>query len=677
MLGVLHRAERYGERLAATVGITSDSYPTREDHWFAKIAFIFTNIGLIIAIVYMVFYIFIGAIESAYSVGILSIVLFFSNFLFKSYSVFTARMNMIATGLGLAGVCLHTGGIYATTAVWLVGVTPGLTALLFRRAKEIVWLTILALVLYGALFIVQATGYDTDRLGLERMGTDLFQFLTFSLFGVFIAFSLGYFSISQSHLSAMLQKKQDDLQLAIANLRAIFSSIDQAILNISEGQVLQGEQPEKLLKLCGENITRLDHFLERTSLSNEKRRQALDSLELCIGESDFQFEINRDHLPMQVNYRMKDETQKRFLLQWSPIVHEDRIKSVLLVIQDVTQLEKVKQVAEERERKHEFMNLLLENHDKSLDLKMTNLKSLGQTIKNCIDDQQMSRLKNQLHTLKGNARQVGLLEVSQMVHHIEELFDGEADQALRESGELLHTLKEYFELYERFFKSDMKQQTDLLDQCFAEIAKVAPQSKLLVQLENYTSIELQGIIEAIESEAIQIASSRGLAQTRIICNHPELMIPKALQHVIYNSLGHLMRNPLAHGFLSKDERMERGKAAQGTIRIDADWNQNGFHLVYSDDGEGLDLQKIVNRYNQSTEQASLSNLERVAELVFEERFSTASTVDDIAGRGVGLAAVKQELTDLDGTIDAVLGEPDDKQCCVIQFRIHIRHDRIG
>ncbi len=116
---------------------------------------------------------------------------------------------------------------------------------------------------------------------------------------------------------------------------------------------------------------------------------------------------------------------------------------------------------------------------------------------------------------------------------------------------------------------------------------------------------------------------------------------------------HLLRNAVAHGLETPAERLARGKPEIGEITIDAAQRGNEVVLTVGDDGGGLDYARIRERAVQ------LGMLEpdvelpeaALAQFIFAPGFSTARAVTQIAGRGIGMDVVKNEITSLGGRVE--------------------------
>ncbi|MFZ3576627.1 chemotaxis protein CheA [Virgibacillus sp. DJP39] len=131
---------------------------------------------------------------------------------------------------------------------------------------------------------------------------------------------------------------------------------------------------------------------------------------------------------------------------------------------------------------------------------------------------------------------------------------------------------------------------------------------------------------------------------------------------IGDPLVHLIRNAMDHGIEIPSTRKEKGKPEKGTVKLQAYHSGNHVFIEISDDGAGIDKDKVLNKAisNGVIAEAQVETLteQQVYELIMASGFSTADTISDISGRGVGLDVVKNTIESLGGsiTIDATLGQ---------------------
>jgi chemosensory pili system protein ChpA (sensor histidine kinase/response regulator) len=118
-------------------------------------------------------------------------------------------------------------------------------------------------------------------------------------------------------------------------------------------------------------------------------------------------------------------------------------------------------------------------------------------------------------------------------------------------------------------------------------------------------------------------------------------------------LEHLLRNSVAHGMESAQERKKLGKPEAGSIKLRVRQESDEIIMTVSDDGAGIKLDRVREK---AIERGLLKADQEVSEqallsVIFEAGFSTADAISQIAGRGVGLDAVRSDITALGGRID--------------------------
>lgn len=142
----------------------------------------------------------------------------------------------------------------------------------------------------------------------------------------------------------------------------------------------------------------------------------------------------------------------------------------------------------------------------------------------------------------------------------------------------------------------------------------------------------------------------------------ETELDRTVVDEIGDPLMHLLRNSADHGLESAEVRKERGKPEVGSIFLDAYQDGNNVVIEVRDDGNGIDVNavrdKAIDRGVITSEQAENMTEKEIIDLLFNAGFSTAKTVSDISGRGVGLDVVKSKIESLSGEVEvkSKLGE---------------------
>ncbi|AZZ92205.1 chemotaxis protein CheA [Hahella sp. KA22] len=140
---------------------------------------------------------------------------------------------------------------------------------------------------------------------------------------------------------------------------------------------------------------------------------------------------------------------------------------------------------------------------------------------------------------------------------------------------------------------------------------------------------------------------------RLVVSGGDTDLDKTLVERISEPLTHLVRNAIDHGIESDTLRRERGKPATGVIRLNAFHERGSIVIEVSDDGGGMNPEKIVAKAIEKQLIRSAEGMSdgEIFKLIFEPGFSTAEQVTNVSGRGVGMDAVKKTLEELRGSVE--------------------------
>jgi two-component system chemotaxis sensor kinase CheA len=139
----------------------------------------------------------------------------------------------------------------------------------------------------------------------------------------------------------------------------------------------------------------------------------------------------------------------------------------------------------------------------------------------------------------------------------------------------------------------------------------------------------------------------------LVISGAETELDKTVVEKIGDPLTHLVRNSMDHGIEPAELRLARGKPAKGTLKLNAYHDAGSIVIEVSDDGGGLNKEKILSKAIERglvTEGANLTDKE-IYNLIFEAGFSTADAVSNLSGRGVGMDVVRRNIQALRGSID--------------------------
>jgi len=154
---------------------------------------------------------------------------------------------------------------------------------------------------------------------------------------------------------------------------------------------------------------------------------------------------------------------------------------------------------------------------------------------------------------------------------------------------------------------------------------------------------------------VRDAAQRCGKQVELVISGQDTDLDKSLLDAIAEPLTHIVRNAVSHGIEDSSERVRRGKPEVGKIRLDAYHQANQLVVEVSDDGGGIEIEKVKARGIKNglvtAADAERMSSSEILDLIFRPGFSTAEEITEISGRGVGLDVVRSVLHRLKGTVE--------------------------
>jgi HPt (histidine-containing phosphotransfer) domain-containing protein len=489
-----------------------------------------------------------------------------------------------------------------------------------------------------------------------------------------------------SDRTAALREKTNDIQSMLQNM-------PQGVLTIVAGSKIHPEYSAYLETIFGtKNIAGRDamEFLFSTSnLGSDARSQVETAMSSVIGEDSMNYEFNSHLLVAECDMVAADGSNKSLEFSWSPIADEsDNVEKLMLCVRDVTEYKRLAAEAAGQKRELDLIGEILRVSQEKFQAFIDSSNAFIVENRQVIEAQTgrnadaVNLLFRNMHTIKGNARTYGLLNMTNAVHEAEVAYDAlrKDEDAVWDAPALLAQLdtvdalvNEYAKIndvtlgrkgpgrrgsVEKFLMVDKDQlgkalqQLDGLDR--NDVAALAAaltgvQQTLRRMGTESLSEALSGVMDSMPS----LARELGKEAPNVVIEDQGLLVKSQLSGLLRNLFTHLMRNAVDHGLETAAERQAKGKAAQGRIDLRAVMTNGEFVMTLSDDGRGLALAKIRERAVERRfidADATLTD-EQVADLIFLPGFSTAEVVTEVSGRGVGMDAVRDFLARESGRIE--------------------------
>jgi two-component system chemotaxis sensor kinase CheA len=243
-----------------------------------------------------------------------------------------------------------------------------------------------------------------------------------------------------------------------------------------------------------------------------------------------------------------------------------------------------------------------------------------------------------IHAIKSNALILGLENFSGKLHELETQIKNLRDGDEVSFEDVLHITVEL----ERVMKEKDKFR-DTIDKIHAFKAGVGDSRRQ----DRYV------LIETLTKACEKAAAALNKQVHFVVEDLDGIVLENGPRRVIKEVLTQLVRNSVYHGIESPEEREARGKEREGTVRLSIKYEDNRIHIRLSDDGGGLDFDKIRKKaesLNLFRNKQDGIDKNRLSQVIFSPGFSTADGADVHAGRGIGLNLVKERIRNLRGSI---------------------------
>ena len=155
------------------------------------------------------------------------------------------------------------------------------------------------------------------------------------------------------------------------------------------------------------------------------------------------------------------------------------------------------------------------------------------------------------------------------------------------------------------------------------------------------------------SRLVRDLSRKASKQVDLELSGEDTELDRNIVEELADPLMHMVRNAVDHGIETSEERVARGKSPNAKVLLKAGHQAGHILIQISDDGRGLDCQKILRKAHEKgliEPDANLTEAETF-NLIFHPGFSTAEKITDVSGRGVGMDVVRKHVQKLRGRIE--------------------------
>lgn len=499
-----------------------------------------------------------------------------------------------------------------------------------------------------------------------------------------------------------IQQSNEEVRQKTADIHAMLHYIPQGILTLESGGIIHPEFSEHLKTvletgdIAGRDVMHV--VFDGSGLGVDALNQMETAISACIGEDEMNFEFNAHLLPLEIDKTMLDGRTKVLDLNWSPITDETGTTlRLLLCLRDVTDLRALAKAADAQKKELALIGEILAVRQEKFQEFMGSAKEFIAENEALIitaagteatRKEAMGVLFRNMHTIKGNARTYGLLQLTDVVHQAEERYDAIRQGKQEWDTELLQAelqqtadvVAQYAHINEvtlgrkgpgrrgsvdKFLMVPKEVVEGLIQRMDAAGTQDAAHQTAALQqaraaLNQLGAEPLSSLLSGVTDSLPSLAQELGKVPPKVVMNDAGILVRTQLADTLRNVFMHLYRNALDHGLELPVERTLIGKPEAGVVSLSAQLNADTLTLRLQDDGRGLALQRIKAKAVEQGLLAadSTTSAHDIAQLIFASGFSTASAVTEVSGRGVGMDAVRGFVQAEGGNISLQLASTD-------------------
>ncbi|MES2207088.1 MAG: AAA family ATPase [Pseudomonadota bacterium] len=518
----------------------------------------------------------------------------------------------------------------------------------------------------------------------------------------------------RDHLEELVKERTAILNQKTNDIEAMLQNMELGVCTIVPGNTIHPEYSKHLCTIfesddfAGKDI--FEMLFSKSTLGVDTKDQISVALGSIIGEDAMMYDFNSHLLVHEMEILSLSNTNKIIQMDWNAIINDqDTVEKVLFISQDVTQLRALELESAQQKEELDIISQIIKVSVGKFNAFVASAQKFVADNRELLQKTKMydkgvvAALFRNMHTIKGNARTYDFSFITDVAHTAEHHYDQlrqdpesewNADQMLEDLQAVEIAVVRYVEVNED--KLGRKgRASDLLTTrgVFVSneiIANLKEMSARLAKREANTDVvrdalRLQNTINSLDLihlERLISGAVDSLSSLIKELNKPMPTVEIVNSNVAFNSkfaealkssFMHITRNCLDHGIEGPEDRKRLNKPEHGKIRFACEVRDGQMELRISDDGRGLALHKLYEKglANGLIEAHPTPKPETIAELIFHSGLSTAESVSQVSGRGVGMDAVRTFLMEHGSNIHIVLNKPTDMELGFAPFEFVI------
>ncbi|WP_432662394.1 ATP-binding protein [Wukongibacter baidiensis] len=357
-------------------------------------------------------------------------------------------------------------------------------------------------------------------------------------------------------------------------------------------------------------------------------------------------------------------------------------KTFMLILTDITDKKALERQRNEERRLLSMVVKVISNQEVFVEL-VDEFKDFIKSIKYCTlinedcFEECYSEIYRQIHTFKGSFSQFDIYDIIDELHDLESRLSKEKEELSRKGVNSIkdlilqrdfeNILSTNLKIFEEYLGKDFFNQKDIIrikKQKIVEIenkiVKMLPgyeQKQLLSDVRRLRYKPLKELLRSYTESTLKLSQRMGKEIKPFEIGGDEVLVDPKYYSDFIKSLVHVFRNCVDHGIEEPEERYLTEKSEIGLIGCKIEDQKDYVKITISDDGRGINFDKVRRKLweNNVYSQDEIEDLDenKLLEAIFMDEFSTETEITEISGRGVGLAAVKNELEKIEGKFEVV------------------------
>jgi predicted ATPase/GAF domain-containing protein len=470
---------------------------------------------------------------------------------------------------------------------------------------------------------------------------------------------------------------------------AMLDSMQQGIFTVADDLLIQPQYSAHLEHILDTKMIAGSDCLQLVFDGSNVSADAMDTmrcaLQVSFGAPLFIAKVNAWHFVREFQRSGHSGGPCYFEVEWNLIADDDGIVyKVLVALRDVTFLKQLKDSVAANAHELEMVGQIL-------DAGLEAFERFRNSTRGLLDEnaallraeaslslESLELMFRNMHTIKGNARLLGLGGLVDTVHAAEEpyaelrLAPHRAPDRMRLFASV-DAVRAAIDAYEHVYRrklGELARGPDArVNRALGEIRTALDEAargtsgseralrSIRHALQSAEAVPLSEVVKETARILPSLARELDKAAPVLDCEVEGVLLIPAWAQVMRDVLIHAFRNALDHGLESRSERQARGKSPEGriSVRVGRSDGRTAIHL--SDDGRGLRLSALRERLNRAT-----ASDEEVASTIFLPGISTSTQVSSISGRGVGMDAIRSYVRRQGGEARIVLGAGASEDC---------------